>query len=141
LEWVEQFRPRIGLWLNLTEDHLDRHGGYAGYVAAKLRIFENQTGDDVALLNADDAGTLAAGEVPGAGRRAWFSTGDAVEGQVAGVTDGRAWVAAGGRRHDLCVTARSRSGRAQPAELARPPPRAASVSRPRSPARCGPSSR
>jgi len=76
LEDIESFRPDVAVLLNLTEDHVDRHGGYEGYVAAKLRIFENQTAEDIALLNADDAGTIAAGDVPGQGRRAWFSTGD-----------------------------------------------------------------
>jgi UDP-N-acetylmuramoylalanine--D-glutamate ligase len=104
LEDIEAFRPDVAVLLNLTEDHLDRHGGYAGYVAAKLRVFENQTGDDVALLNADDPGTRAEG-IPGTARRAWFATGDGVEDQAAGVTDGRVWVVAGGSRHDLCAAA------------------------------------
>jgi UDP-N-acetylmuramoylalanine--D-glutamate ligase len=76
LEHVERFRPDVALLLNLTEDHLDRHGDYRGYVDAKLRIFENQVEEDVALLNADDPGTLAeaaAGRPAGRGRRAWFS--------------------------------------------------------------------
>ncbi len=102
LENIEAFRPDVAVLLNLTEDHLDRHGGYAGYVAAKLRVFENQRRGDLALLNADDPGTLVAA-IPGGGRRAWFATGDGVEGQVAGVSGGRLWVEAGGRRHDLCA--------------------------------------
>lgn len=104
LEDVEAFRPDVAVLLNLTEDHLDRHGGYVGYVAAKLRIFENQRVGDVALLNADDPGTLVE-EIPGEARRGWFATGDGVEGQVAGVCDGRLWVDTGGRRHDLCAVA------------------------------------
>jgi len=54
LEAIETFRPRYGMLLNLTEDHLDRYPDMAGYVAAKLRLFENMTTDDVAVLNADD---------------------------------------------------------------------------------------
>ena len=42
LEHIERFRPDVAVLLNLTEDHLDRHGTYRGYVDAKLRIFENQ---------------------------------------------------------------------------------------------------
>jgi UDP-N-acetylmuramoylalanine--D-glutamate ligase len=54
LEAIETFRPRYGMLLNLTEDHLDRYPDMASYVAAKLRLFENMTAGDVAILNADD---------------------------------------------------------------------------------------
>lgn len=54
LEWVEQFRPRIALLLNLTEDHLDRYPDFASYCAAKERIFKAQKQDDIAILNRDD---------------------------------------------------------------------------------------
>ena len=53
LETVETFRPKIAAILNITPDHLDRHGDFATYAAAKARIFENQTADDFAVLNAD----------------------------------------------------------------------------------------
>ena len=55
LETIDRFRPRVAVLLNLTPDHLDRHGDMAGYRAAKARIFANQTPDDVAILNADPA--------------------------------------------------------------------------------------
>jgi UDP-N-acetylmuramoylalanine--D-glutamate ligase len=61
LETVDGFRPRVAVLLNLTPDHLDRHGSMAGYLAAKARIFENQTGDDVAIVNADPALDALAG--------------------------------------------------------------------------------
>jgi UDP-N-acetylmuramoylalanine--D-glutamate ligase len=54
LETVDTFRPKIAAILNITPDHLDRHGDFATYAAAKARIFENQTADDFAVLNADD---------------------------------------------------------------------------------------
>jgi UDP-N-acetylmuramoylalanine--D-glutamate ligase len=54
LEWVERFRPRIAVLLNLTEDHLDRYPDFAAYAAAKERIFSAQTESDVAILNRDD---------------------------------------------------------------------------------------
>jgi UDP-N-acetylmuramoylalanine--D-glutamate ligase len=57
LELIESFRPHIALFLNLTPDHLDRHGSMDAYGAAKARIFENQTKADFAVLNADDPGT------------------------------------------------------------------------------------
>lgn len=54
LETIEQFRPQIAVILNITPDHLDRHGSFANYVAAKERIFANQTAEDALVLNADD---------------------------------------------------------------------------------------
>jgi UDP-N-acetylmuramoylalanine--D-glutamate ligase len=52
LETVRTFRPTIGIWLNFAPDHLDRYRSVAEYRAAKLRIFENQTDADVAIVNA-----------------------------------------------------------------------------------------
>jgi UDP-N-acetylmuramoylalanine--D-glutamate ligase len=52
LEAICTFRPSITLWLNFAPDHLDRYRSVADYRAAKLRIFENQTEDDVAVVNA-----------------------------------------------------------------------------------------
>lgn len=53
LESIETFRPHISAILNVTPDHLDRHGSMENYIAAKKRIFENQSADDYAVLNAD----------------------------------------------------------------------------------------
>jgi UDP-N-acetylmuramoylalanine--D-glutamate ligase len=55
LETVDAFRPRVAVLLNLTPDHLDRHGSTERYLAAKARIFENQGAEDVAIVNADPA--------------------------------------------------------------------------------------
>ena len=52
LEAIRTFRPSISLWLNFAPDHLDRYRSVAEYRAAKLRIFENQTEQDVAIVNA-----------------------------------------------------------------------------------------
>ncbi len=62
LETVDAFRPRVSLILNLTPDHLDRHGDFAAYKAAKCNIFKNQEEDDTLVLNVDDpeVGNLAA---------------------------------------------------------------------------------
>ncbi len=57
LETIEAFRPHIALVLNITPDHLDRHGSFEGYAAAKARITENQQGRDFLVLNAEDAPT------------------------------------------------------------------------------------
>ncbi len=55
LETIRHFRPKIAVVLNVTPDHLDRHRTFAAYVDAKARVFENQQGEDFAVLNADDA--------------------------------------------------------------------------------------
>src|SRR5206468_1078233 len=55
LEWVEHFRPRVGCLINLTPDHLDRHGSFESYAAAKARLFARQQAEDFAVLNRDDA--------------------------------------------------------------------------------------
>ena len=55
LEAIRTFRPSISLWLNFAPDHLDRYRSVADYRAAKLRIFENQTEQDVAVVNAAEA--------------------------------------------------------------------------------------
>lgn len=54
LETIVDFRPNVGICLNVTPNHLDRYEGFHEYAAAKHRIFMNQTADDVAILNADD---------------------------------------------------------------------------------------
>jgi UDP-N-acetylmuramoylalanine--D-glutamate ligase len=62
LETIEHFRPRVACLLNITDDHLDRHGSLTAYVAAKARLFENQTAEDWAIANADDANAMRAVE-------------------------------------------------------------------------------
>src|SRR4029453_15444068 len=52
LEAIRTFRPNISVWLNFAPDHLDRYLSVADYRAAKLRIFENQTEQDVAVVHA-----------------------------------------------------------------------------------------
>jgi UDP-N-acetylmuramoylalanine--D-glutamate ligase len=54
LETIRSFRPKIGIVLNVTPDHLDRHRTFAAYVDAKARLFENQQPEDFAVLNSDD---------------------------------------------------------------------------------------
>ncbi len=55
LETIDRFHPFIAVILNITPDHLDRHATFADYVAAKGRIFENQTAEDFAVVNVDDS--------------------------------------------------------------------------------------
>ena len=59
LEAIVTFRPWIAVLLNFSPDHLDRHPDVEAYAAAKRRIFENQSDDDWAVLNADDPASAA----------------------------------------------------------------------------------
>ncbi len=70
LEDIDELRPRVAVLLNLTPDHLDRHGDFEAYRAAKLRIFENQGPDDVAVV------PRGFEPVPGRGRRVEFAVDD-----------------------------------------------------------------
>ena len=70
LEDVHRFRPRIGVLLNLEPDHLDRHGTFDAYRDAKLRLFENQTEADIAVVPRELGG------VPGGGVRVEFHASD-----------------------------------------------------------------
>jgi UDP-N-acetylmuramoylalanine--D-glutamate ligase len=72
LETTETFHPWIAVLLNLSSDHLDRHGSMEAYGAAKAKIFANQTADDWAVINADDPQTLALARA-GRARKAVFS--------------------------------------------------------------------
>jgi UDP-N-acetylmuramoylalanine--D-glutamate ligase len=63
LEGCSRLRPRVGLLLNLSPDHLDRHASMDAYRAVKARLFAAQRGEDLALLNADDP-IVAAQDVP-----------------------------------------------------------------------------
>jgi UDP-N-acetylmuramoylalanine--D-glutamate ligase len=74
LRFTDRFRPRVAVFLNVAEDHLDWHPTFADYVAAKARIFANQAGDDLLVFNADDAAVAGvAGTAPA--RSAAFTVG------------------------------------------------------------------
>ncbi len=72
LETIQTFHPQIAVVLNVTPDHLDRHGTFEVYWQAKRRIFENQTEDDFAVLNMDDLETAKMGQGLKSKLR-WFS--------------------------------------------------------------------
>jgi UDP-N-acetylmuramoylalanine--D-glutamate ligase len=54
LETIETLKPKAAILLNITPDHLNRHGSMSHYAALKQRLFANQDIDDAAILNADD---------------------------------------------------------------------------------------
>jgi UDP-N-acetylmuramoylalanine--D-glutamate ligase len=71
LETIDAFRPDVGVLLNLTPDHIDRHGSFEEYARAKQRLFMNMIDRDAAVLNADDPQVAQRG--PAHGQMFWFS--------------------------------------------------------------------
>jgi UDP-N-acetylmuramoylalanine-D-glutamate ligase len=54
LDTIEHFRPDVAILLNITDDHMDRYPNFEAYVDSKARVFENQTSNDIAVLNGLD---------------------------------------------------------------------------------------
>ena len=73
LETISAFRAHIGLALNVTQNHLDRHHTFENYAAAKGRLFETQQAGDFAVLNAEDPVTAAYASHTSASPE-WFSS-------------------------------------------------------------------
>jgi UDP-N-acetylmuramoylalanine--D-glutamate ligase len=87
LDTIDGYRPRGSAILNITEDHMDRYGTMESYIAAKAKIFKNQTAEDYCVLNYDNELVRGlAGEIKA--RVLWFSTGHKVE-NGAFVEDGK----------------------------------------------------
>ncbi|MBI3637593.1 MAG: UDP-N-acetylmuramoyl-L-alanine--D-glutamate ligase [Candidatus Rokubacteria bacterium] len=100
LETIDAFQPRVAVVLNVTPDHLDRHGDFAGYVDAKARIFMNQTPGDCAVLNADDPVTVELAKRTRA-HVVWFSRTRFLDHGVF-VRDGRVAAKLNGHAEEIC---------------------------------------
>jgi UDP-N-acetylmuramoylalanine--D-glutamate ligase len=79
LETIETFRAPIAACLNVTQNHLDRHHSFENYANAKARLFETQTPQDLAVLNADDPVTVGLSKRTPA-KTVWFSSTQPVSG-------------------------------------------------------------
>ena len=90
LETIETFHPNIAVVLNITPDHLDRHGSMEAYTAAKARIFENQNASDYSVLNLDDEGSAGLRSRT-QGQLCWFTRKQQLSGDQTGtfVRDGQ----------------------------------------------------
>jgi UDP-N-acetylmuramoylalanine--D-glutamate ligase len=99
LETIQQFRSKVAVVLNVTPDHLDRHKTFEIYVDAKARIFENQRGDDFAVLNEDDP-TCVAMAARTRAQVFWFSRQKDVK-QGAWVRDGNILFRNGSRQEEI----------------------------------------
>ncbi|WP_321472456.1 UDP-N-acetylmuramoyl-L-alanine--D-glutamate ligase [uncultured Paludibaculum sp.] len=78
LETSDTLHVKIAAALNVTPDHLDRHGSFENYAAAKARIFRNQTASDFAVLNAENEPTVRYAALTQA-RVHWFHAGATVK--------------------------------------------------------------
>jgi UDP-N-acetylmuramoylalanine--D-glutamate ligase len=135
LESTDSFRPRVAAVLNITADHLDRHGNIEAYARAKARIVANQQSDDTAVLNMDDARVRAFanetkarivpvrcnGPAPGG---AWLDAGTAVVTDAAGATtriplDGMRLSGSHNRENAVFALAIATAAGADPARAAR----------------------
>lgn len=100
LELVDGMRVHCAVVLNVTPDHLDRHGTLAAYAAAKARILENQVPADLAVLNADDPLVAELADATPA-RVTFFSRAGDLGAGVCRRDDRLVWRAAGGVVEDL----------------------------------------
>lgn len=98
-----RFHPRVSAILNLSEDHLDRHGNFAAYRAAKAKIFANQGPEDFLILNADDEPTSSLAEAARAKVLFFSRRHELPEGAF--VADGEVVLAWEGKRQPLCPVA------------------------------------
>lgn len=98
---TERFHPRIGAILNLSEDHLDRHGSFAAYCAAKARVFANQGPEDFLILNADDGPTRSLADLAKS-RVLFFSRRQPLKEEGAWVEEGQLVLGWQGKRELLC---------------------------------------
>jgi UDP-N-acetylmuramoylalanine--D-glutamate ligase len=78
LESIEHFQAAIAVCLNVTPDHLDRHGTFEAYAACKGRLFQTQAEDGAAVLNASDAACVGFGPLA-PGSVTWFSAAKTLE--------------------------------------------------------------
>ncbi len=100
LETACTFRPRVALILNITPDHLDRHGTMENYAMAKTMIFINQEYDDFTVLNYDDPLTAAVGN-KSRGQVIYFSRRQELQEGVY-VREGKIIAGAGGHTEVIC---------------------------------------
>ncbi len=100
LEGIADFRPDVATILNLTPDHLDRHGTFDEYKKVKYRIAENQSEGDTLILNLEDRATVA-DEITTQARKKFFSTTDDNVRAMTYVRNGILWTTACGSEEEV----------------------------------------
>ena len=102
LERIADLHPQVALILNLSPDHLDRHGTYEAYRRLKYRITENQTAEDCLILNLEDEDTVR-DDPSTAAEKMYFCTRDYSR-AAAFVRDGILWIRTDGREKAVLPT-------------------------------------
>ena len=104
LERTQSLRANAAVFLNLTPDHLERHGDMAGYEAAKTRIFNNQTSDDTAVIGVDNEETkrLYSELTAKNGRRIIPVSAKKSLGRGISVMNAKLYCNLSGKCHDIC---------------------------------------
>ncbi len=111
LDLTSSLKPDVAIILNISPDHLDRHGGMEGYVAAKRRILANQDKGDTAVIGVDDAwGAQICTEITAANRRSIVSiSASKAMGRGVYALDGLLYDATGDRAVEVADLKRARS--------------------------------
>ena len=106
LETIKEFHPHISAILNITPDHLDRHGSFEEYARTKGKVYINQNSEDFLIFNADDQGAADIAEKAEGPVLVPFSTRDegmqfAMQPNAAYVADGHIVVKQNGKLRKL----------------------------------------
>ena len=101
LEGVSTLKPNIALVLNITPDHIERHGSMENYIAAKANIFAQQTREDILILNNDDKTVMHFGEK--AKSTVCYISRKRILGRGVFLEDGKFIIAWGGKRITVCA--------------------------------------
>ena len=92
LETISGFHPNVSAILNITPDHLDRHGSMTNYIECKKAITKNQTEDDTVVLNYDDPVLREFGKGELRPHVVWFSSKEEPDGEAVFVKDGKIYM-------------------------------------------------
>lgn len=101
IDLTPSLKPTVGLLLNITPDHLDRHGTLADYASVKARIFEQQDGADTAVVGIDDALCRGIADRLPQSDRVWRISAGAPRAARIGVSDHRLVLATGAGRREI----------------------------------------
>ncbi|MEM9739541.1 MAG: UDP-N-acetylmuramoyl-L-alanine--D-glutamate ligase [Pseudomonadota bacterium] len=102
LDLVKSLHCNVAVFLNLSPDHLERHGGIDGYIAAKKRVFAGQQAGDTAVIGIDDVHTQSLSlELKRSKARVWQVSSDFALGKGVSAVGGHLFDSLSGKA--ICV--------------------------------------